>query len=401
MVEMNKYPAAVRGKVEVRLTGREPERLIRLCGNSGIELRRLRKQGEREYYFTIWADEFVKLRPFLKKTHCRARITAKDGTPFYLKRQKKRWLFPVGLLLGTVCLFMVSQFIWKIDIEGNERYTDDTIYRFLETQNIAFGTLKSSVFAAGLEEAIRDQFPEITWVSVQLSGTKMTVNVKEDDQPKVAESDKTPCHVISTQNGVITSIVVRSGETEVKQGDPITAGQILIFGEVNLKDDGGNITDTKVVHADGEVYAKVTYRYSDCFSLAHEVRTYQEDAVKQYALRVGNYRFALPRFGKLGENYDVITEKSQLYLGSDFYFPCYLETSIYRNYELVVGDYSKEAAETLANERMENYLKKLEENGYEIESAEITVTIDGQTVLAEGEFDAISQVGEKEILKDE
>jgi similar to stage IV sporulation protein len=261
--------------------------------------------------------------------------------------------------------------------------------------------LKSSVFAAGLEEAIRDHFPEITWVSVQLSGTKMTVNVKEDDQPKVPESDETPCHVISTQNGVITSIVVRSGETELKQGDPITAGQILIFGEVNLKDDGGNVTDTKVVHADGEVYAKVTYRYSDRFPLAHEIRTYQEDTVKQYALRIGNYRFLLPKFGKTGEKYDVVTEKSQLYLGSDFYFPCYLETNTYRNYELAEEDYSKEAAETLANERMENYLKKLEENGYEIDSVEMMVTIDGQTVVAEGEFSAISQVGEKEFIKDE
>lgn len=401
MVEMSKFPAAVRGKIEVRLTGREPERLIRLCGNSGIELRRLRKEGEKEYYFTMWADEFIKLRPFLKKTHCRARITAKEGTPFYLKRKKKRWLFPVGLLLGAAFLFMLSQFIWKVDIEGNERYTDDTIYRFLDTQNVSFGTLKSSVYAAGLEEALRDHFSEITWVSVQLSGTKMSVNVKEDDQPKVSENDDTPCHVISTQNGVITSIVVRSGETKLKQGDPITAGQILIFGELKLKDDGGNITETKVVHADGEVYAKVTYQYSDCFPLAHEIRTYHEGAVKQYALRIGNYRFALPKFGKIGKNYDVVTEKSQLYLGSDFYFPCYLETSNYRSYELIVEEYTSEEAEALAKERMENYLKKLEENGYEIETVEMTVTFDGQTAVVEGEFSAISQVGEKEILKDE
>lgn len=394
MSEKNKLTDHMRGKIEVRLTGRETERFIRLCGANGIELRRLRHEEEgKGYLFTMWADEFVLLRPYLKKTRCRARVTAKEGLPFYLKKRRRRWLFPVGLVLGAAFLFMLSQFIWKIDFEGNVRYTDDMLYRFLEEQDVTFGTLKSAVYAAGLEEAVRDHFTDITWVSVQLSGTRMIVSVKEDDQPKTEVIAQEPCHIVSTQEGIVTSIVVRTGQTELREGDQIAAGQILISGELELKDDGGNITGVQQVHADGEVYASVSYQYNDRFLLSHEIRTYRETNAHGYALVLGNRRIAIPVIGGLGDHYDVVTERSQLYLGSDYYFPCYLEKSLYRNYEFTAEDYTEEEAKELAKERMESYLAKLTENGYEIQSSEMSVTFESGECVVSGSFTAISQVG--------
>lgn len=400
MRENSKFTDSVRAKIEVRLTGRETERFIRLCGTNGIEFRRLRREEEgKGYLFTMWADEFTLLRPYLKKTRCRARITAKEGIPFYLKKRKRRWLFPVGVILGAAFLFMLSQFIWKIDFEGNVRYTDDMLYRFLREQEVTFGTLKSSVYAAGLEEAVRDNFTDITWVSVQLSGTRMVVSVKEDDQPKTEVTEQNPCHIVSTQEGIITSIVVRSGQTELKKGDAIAAGQILISGELELKDDGGNITGMKAVHADGEIYASVSYQYNDRFLMSHEIRTYGEETAYGYALVLGDTRIPIPVIGSLSDHYDVVTERSQLYLGSDYYFPCYLEKNLYRNYELTAENYTEEEAKQLAKERMESYLAKLAENGYEIMSSEMTVTFEGTVCLVSGEFTAVSQVGRKEALE--
>ena len=329
----NNYSGKLRAKVGVRLTGRETERFIKLCGLGGIELRRLAKEEDgKGYRFVMWADDFFQLRPYLKKTRCRARVISREGTPFYIKRQRKRWLFPVGLLMGSAFLFGLGQFIWKIDIEGNIYYTDDVMYRFLEEQNIKFGTLKASVYTAGLEEIIRDNFDEITWVSVQLDGTHMTVNIKEDDQLEAAVPETDISHIIATAEGVITSIVVRAGQTELREGDPIAAGQILISGDVQLKDDGGNITGTKQVHADGEVYASVSYQYEDSFLLSHEIREYQEKTINGYTLVLGDVYLPLPILGEIGTYYDAVTERSQLYLGSDYYFPAYLEKTVYRSY---------------------------------------------------------------------
>lgn len=396
------YGGKLRAKVGVRLTGRQTERFIKLCGMNGIELRRLAKEDDgKGYRFVIWADEFLLLRPYLKKTKCRARVISREGAPFYLKRHRKRWLFPVGVLVGAAVLFGLSQFIWKIDIVGNVHYTDDVIYRFLEEQEVEFGTLKASVYTAGLEENIRNHFEDITWVSVQLIGTHMTVSVKEDDQLEAEVPETENSHIVAAREGIITSIVVRSGQTKLREGDTIAAGQILISGEVELKDDGGNVTGTKLVHADGEVYASVSYQYEDRFLLSHEVRDYQEETVNGYSLVFGNYRLPLPVLGEIGAYYDTVTERNQLYLGSDYYLPVYMEKTIYRSYLRRVEDYTEEEANAVAKERLDGFLAKLTEKGYEIQNSEIALVIENGVCSVTGSYTAISQIGQQETIAEE
>lgn len=391
------YSGKLRAKVGVRLTGRETERFIKLCGLNGIELRRLAKEEDgKGCRFVMWADEFFELRPYLKKTKCRARVISREGVPFYLKRRRKRWMFPAGVLLGAAFLFGLAQFIWKIDIEGNVYYTDDVMYRFLEEQDVTFGTLKSAVYTAGLEEIIRDNFAEITWVSVQLEGTHMTVSVKEDDQLEASVPETDISNIVAASEGVITSMVVRAGQTALRKGDPIAVGQILISGEVELKDDSGNITGTKQVHADGEVYASVSYQYEDSFLLSHEIREYQENEVNGYTLVLGDFYLPLPVLGEIGTYYDAVTERSQLYLGSNYYFPVYLEKTVYRSYLRRVKDYTEEEANAAAKERMDAFLRKLTENGYEIQNSEFALVIEKGVCYVTGSYQAISQVGQQQ-----
>lgn len=402
MSKKREYSGKLRAKVGVRLTGRQPERFIRLCGLNEIELRQLRREEDgKGYCFVMWADEFFLLKPYLKKTKCRARVTGREGAPFYLKRRRKRWLFPAGILLGVAFMAALTQYIWKIDIEGNVHYTDDVLYRFLEEQSVTFGTLKASVYTAGLEEAIRDQFDEITWVSVQLEGTHMTVNVKEDDQLSASAPETEPADIVAAQDGIITSMVVRAGQTGLREGDQISAGQILIFGNVELKDDGGNVTGTKQVRADGEVYASVSYQYEDSFLLSHEVREYQEGDVNGYALMIGSLRVPLPVIGDRGSWYDAVTERNQLYLGSDYYLPVYVEKTVYRTYLRRVETYTREEAGEIAEKRMEEFLAKLAGNGYEIEDSEFQVTIEQGVCRVNGSYRAISQVGQPQKIMEE
>ena len=388
------YDSKMRSKVEVRLTGRQTERFIKLCGMNGIELRRLsREENGKGYRFVIWAEDFFALRHYLKKTKCRARIVSREGAAFFVKRNHKRWLFPAGLLSALIVLIGLSQFVWKIDIEGNVYYTDDLIYRFLEEQKVMFGTPKAAIYTAGLEEALRDQFKEVTWVSVQLEGTQLSVSLREDDQKEAMLQSTQDAHIVSTRDGVITSLVVRSGVTALKEGDTVVPGQILISGEVPLKDDGGNVIGTKSVRADGEIYANVSYGYEDSFLLSHEIREYAEDPVRRYALVIGNTRIALPQVGSVGDRYDVVSQRKQLYLGSNYYLPIYLEIKEYRGYESRVTDYTDEEAKSVAAERFERYLRNKEAEGHRITAQEWELQITSGVCYVSGSYSAVSQIG--------
>ena len=147
------------------------------------------------------------------------------------------------------------------------------------------------------------------------------------------------------------------------------------------------------MRADGEVYASVSYEYEDSFLLSHEIREYAPDTVKCYSLVIGRHRITLPMFGNVSDRYDVITLRSQLYLGSDYYLPFYLETEEYRGYESRVRDYTEEEVKTVAAERFEAYLMSKEAEGYQITAQDTEVQVISGVCYVSGSYTAISQIG--------
>ena len=62
------------------------------------------------------------------------------------------------------------------------------------------------------------------------------------------------CNIVSDKNGVITKINAQSGTANVKVGDTISEGDILINGWME-----GKYTGVRYVHAKGEIEARVWY----------------------------------------------------------------------------------------------------------------------------------------------
>ena len=92
--------------------------------------------------------------------------------------------------------------VWDISVEGNFRFTEETILHYLDTLPVSCGMLRSKVSCSFIEESLKDQFPEISWVSAKIEGTRLTITVREnnaalsaDGRMKVCVSlRKTPAH---------------------------------------------------------------------------------------------------------------------------------------------------------------------------------------------------------------
>lgn len=85
--------------------------------------------------------------------------------------------------IGTffLILFVMSQFIWNISVEGNRRFTDDMLIRYLNTLDVSYGMRKAGIDCGRLEESIRSEYPEIIWVSASVSGTRLFIKIKENE----------------------------------------------------------------------------------------------------------------------------------------------------------------------------------------------------------------------------
>ena len=107
----------------------------------------------------------------MKKTGIKIKIVKKKGTGFWIKKQMQRKVYWMVPLMSLFFLWMASQFLWGIRIEGNLSVTDDLIENFLKESGIYYGMLLEKIPIYDLKLNIREEFDEITWVSMKLSGT--------------------------------------------------------------------------------------------------------------------------------------------------------------------------------------------------------------------------------------
>ena len=65
---------------------------------------------------------------------------------------------------------------------GNYQVTDDVFYSFLEQEGIHTGMRRSELNIGELEKQIRRKFSQVTWTSGRLDGTRLVIEVKENDK---------------------------------------------------------------------------------------------------------------------------------------------------------------------------------------------------------------------------
>ena len=110
------------------------------------------------------------------------RDSHKNGLLFYIPFLKKRILFFIGIF---ACLFMlnwVTQYIWAIEYVGNMQISDDELTDFLREEGIHYGMTKASLNCEEKEKQLRAAFPVVTWTSIYFEGTKLYVEVKENEK---------------------------------------------------------------------------------------------------------------------------------------------------------------------------------------------------------------------------
>ena len=158
-----------RGYLFVRLTGYSPERFFNLCGNADIVLWKI-EPAEDGYTFFVSLPAFRKLKPMLRKSGTRVTILKRVGVPFLLYRYRHHRFFFVGLGSLFAILFLMTQFIWAVEISGNSSYSGQVLRDFLAESGIGYGSWKRSIDCEKTETLLRREFDDITWVSARISG---------------------------------------------------------------------------------------------------------------------------------------------------------------------------------------------------------------------------------------
>ena len=377
----------LKGYVVIRLSGYSPERFLNLCSHHRIILWGLRSVGT-EYEMCISISGFRRLRPLVHKTKTKVVILERHGLPFMLYRYQNRKLFAAGALLGAVILYGLSLFIWNIHVEGNYSLSDEVILDYLESIEIVHGMAKREIHGEEIEAALREHFPEITWTSADVKGTRLIIHVQENEDviPEKIPKEE-PADLKASNSGTIVSMIVRSGTPAVTEGMEVKKGDMLVESLVEILDDAGETANTYYVHADADIQIQRTEHYQASFEMKYIKKEYTGRTKTSFYLILGKKRFDV-RFWHPDtyEQFDSIASELPLKITENFYLPVILGKNVEQEYVPSETTYTKEEAVARAKEEWSLFFEKLRRKGLQIIENNVKIEISGGVCNAEGDY---------------
>ena len=348
--------------------------------------------------------DFRKIRPLVKKARAHVTVTERHGLPFFLHRNRKRKMFPVGMLACCMLLYVLSLFIWDIRIEGNRARSTDVLLTYLAEEQIVHGMRKRDVDCKEIQTMLRIHFPDLTWVSARVTGTQLLIRVRENQDPKTeqpeAANTSESSDLVADRAGIITGILVRSGTAQVQPGDEVEVGTVLISGTVDIRDDSGEAVGIQEVRADGDVRARTFYIYEDSFARSREVRYFTGKKRYGVSIRAGRklLSFTDPRTFPL---YTTVETEHPLHLTGNFYLPLSFGLIERAEYEVYTEKYTAEEAKGLAEAHLNEFLNNLLQKGVQIVGNDVKIDNGRNFCVSKGKIEALEEIGIPKIRQKE
>lgn len=396
----------ISNQVQCLVMGEQVLRFVNLCRNNGIELRHLIRK-ENAIQMEIDAKNFKKLRPLVRKTHVKIHILNRQGPAFFFYRHKRRWWFLLGAAVCTGIIYVMSLFVWQIDIDGNSKYTDELILQALAQMDVKAGCRKSEIDLPGIEEELRIMYNEITWVSASITGTKLQINLREGDLKTADDLKNMPANLVTAEDALITNLVVRRGTAAVRYGDEVKKGDVLIEGKVYIYNEDETLKKVDYLTADGDIEGRYQQIYEKNYQREHVVRDYDGKSWKIYGFEIGDKNFQIPTWQNFfGQNSDGdLTEiwswKKKFRLTPTFYLPFSLVYTEYVPYKNVIEDYTDEELKQMAEEDLQKYLRELDKKGVQIISNSVTISLDAGGGHAKGVLTLNGPIGKEVPIRSE
>lgn len=203
------------GIVEIAVEGFFIERFINICKNEDIVLWSLHVKNGTILKAKISKSDFKKIRLIAKKTGCKITLDGKKGLPFVIKKYKKRKIFAIALAVIAIFCFIITRFIWNIEIVGNERISKEEILSDLAKYGIAEGKFKSNLDLDKIKNEIRLNREDLSWIGIDIKGTNAIITVVESiGEPEIFD-ENVVTNIIADKSGTISKMIVRNGTARV------------------------------------------------------------------------------------------------------------------------------------------------------------------------------------------
>lgn len=379
-----------KGYVIIRVEGLTLEKFINLAVNQDIYLWDISRIEYTVLEGKVSIEGFKLLKEVVKKVGCRIYIVEKNGVPFLLEKLKRRKMFGFGFLLFIGLIIFLTSFIWSIEVIGNEKLVEEDILNFLQDVDVTTGKIKYSIDIDKLRNQMLDNFNNLSFVSVELKGTKLFIEVKEQDLPPEEMDTKTPCNIIAKKKGIIEKVVAKSGKSIIDAGDIVEKGQILITGVI--KDE--MFESDLLIHADGEVFAITRYSHIIEEPIEKEMKEETGRTLKRKEMKIGEKGIQFIE-GKIPFKEYIIIDESKCLLKV---LPIKIVTHEYREVEINKIKQNVDSLKIKTQVLAVQEINKILPENSKILSKDVKYSVQGNNLVTVVVLEVLEDIGEKQII---
>lgn len=359
------------GYVTMVVRGKTLERFINMATTRGIRFWDIKRTGPDEIRVRTRLAGVKPLRHIARRTGSRFHVAGRSGLPFFLWRLRRRKMMALGGLFFLVALYFFSSFVWSVEVEGTKLIKPREVLEAARGGGLYAGVPKWRFDVPDVERKIRDDLERVSWVGIEIKGTRAKISVAEKKLP--AADDDAPSNILAGKAGLVKEVLVLSGQAVVREGDTVLPGQLLISGEVwpqslleqpaeeSADGENGSLRDVqpRYVRARGIVRARVWYEGYGEAPLREERRELTGRKESRTAVRVLGREWVVtgPRKPPF-KDFETETASGKRLEWRSFAAPVEIVTTTYREVKTVRERHSRAEALRVAEQRAADALKE-------------------------------------------
>ncbi len=221
------YKSLKSGMITIEVNALMPEKMLNLLWNNEIYTCNIVKVNLTTIKFSIYFKDYKEAEILIKKHKGKVKIVKTSGIIVLIMKMKKRISLVVGTVLFFVVIYLLSNYIWAIDIQTERNLSPFEIRQQLSSIGIRPGLSKSSVNVYELEKKMEDLNDQIMWIRARVEGSTLKLVIKEKVNPPSTE--KTLYNqVVASMDGEVKRVYTNSGNPSVVPGDIVKEGDELI-----------------------------------------------------------------------------------------------------------------------------------------------------------------------------
>lgn len=307
------------------------------------------------------AEEIVKKA---SEAHIGVRIVLKKGIPFIFSRYRKRYGLYVGLFISMFLMLWSQLFVWKIEISGNSDISTYDIEKALSECGVSVGSFIPEIDPKRDANRLLLSCRDLSSVAINIKGTHIRVSVLERTRlPEIVDTNGY-CNVVAEREGVVIDIDAAEGTPEVREGDVVFKGELLINSFI----EGTNGT-YRPTHARGKVFAAVKESFVCEIPFNRTTRYYTGNSETKSVYFVFGREFpSLKGIDSPYEYFDSVVSERWITLFGFIELPIKEQRVTYCEYIPEETEITEEFAETLAFGELDSILADIDLEVLELET---------------------------------